>query len=91
MKSASHSGGSPGIVIVPGAMAFTPNFRRQRLRQHFRQHHQRRLSKRSAECNPGQPSIPPVSAQIDDGPSCSPQERRRRLRAEERRSQVCIE
>src|SRR5258708_129810 len=23
MKSASHSGGSPGIVIVPGAMAFT--------------------------------------------------------------------
>src|SRR5208283_5388953 len=23
MKSASHSGGSPGIVIVPGAIAFT--------------------------------------------------------------------
>jgi len=67
-NSASHSGGSPAIVIVPGAIAFTRHIRGQRLRQTLRQHHQASFRKPNAKYTRANPAIPPVSAKFTIDP-----------------------
>ncbi len=63
MKSASHSGGSPGIVIVPGAMAFTRTSGASAFASTFVSITTPAFE---AECAmyPGHPSRPPVSAKL---------------------------
>src|SRR5258708_13611306 len=63
MKSASHPGGSPGIVIVPGAMAFTRTSGASAFASTFVS-----ITTPALETEwgmyPGQPSSPPVSAKL---------------------------
>src|SRR6266481_7205136 len=62
-NSCSHSGGSPGMVIVPGAIAFTRTSGASALARHFVSITTPAFD---TECDtyPGHPSNPPVSAKL---------------------------
>src|SRR6201993_1964821 len=62
-NSCSHSGGSPGIVMVPGAIAFTRTSGASAFARHFVSITTPAFA---IECDtyPGHPSNPPVSAKL---------------------------
>src|SRR5258708_39884631 len=66
-NSSSHSGGSPGIVIVPGAIAFARTSGASAFAKHF-VNITTPAFEIECEINPGQPSNPPVSAKCTIDP-----------------------